>query len=497
MTQKTLSPYKKLETIFKKLTILDEISNLIHWDIEVMMPPSALSMHIDKLQFLAKIRSEIIKNPKIYDLIGNAKSETLDKWQEANLQLMEKNYNLAQAIPIKLEQKFIKASTHCNAVWREARPNNDFKSFAAAFKPMLQLTREMAQIRGEVLKMKPYDALIDQYDPGRKSYEIDAFFSAIQGKIQDLVQSRIESQSPKPDLRGHYPEDIQKALGSECMHDLGFDFDRGRLDISTHPFCSGSMDDIRITTRYNTSDFLQSLMGVLHETGHAIYEMNLPKKWSNQPVGSALGMAIHESQSHFVEMQLVPTKEFMVYLQQKLNKHFPEHADKFTTDALLGNVTHVERSLIRVEADELTYPLHIMLRYQLEKLLISDQLQVDDLPQAWNERMQRLLGVTPTDNKDGCMQDVHWPSGAFGYFPSYTLGSMTAAQLASKCRSDIANYSEQVSVGHFQEIFSWLKNKVHQHGSRFTTADNLLLHATGERLNPQHYLDYLQNKYGN
>lgn len=490
----TSSAYNKLEIIFKKLSILDDISSLIHWDMEVMMPASALSMHTNKLQLIDKMHSNVIKNKKILDLITDAKGAELTNWQHANLKLMEKTYLIHNAIPNKLNNEFIKATTHCNAVWREARPNDDYNSFATTLKPVLNLVREISQIKGSILQVPPYDALLDQFDPGRRSYELDALFSAIQGKIQHLIQQRISSQPKKPDLNGDYPIELQKALGAECMQNMGFDFTRGRLDVSTHPFCTGSLNDIRLTTRYTSTDFMSALTGILHETGHALYEMNLPEKWSTQLVGKSLGMTIHESQSHFVEMQLLPTKEFMQFLQPKLQRYFPTH--HFSAEDLLSYITHVEPSLIRVHSDELTYPLHIILRYQLEKLMIEGQLQVEDLPQAWNEGMHRLLGITPSNNKDGCMQDIHWPTGGFGYFPSYTLGSMTAAQLAFKCRQDIPSYNKELADGNFQPIFSWLKTNVHQHGSFHASADKLLTHATGENINPKYYLDYLYQKYG-
>lgn len=487
--------YKKLEKIFKELNILNSIQSLIGWDIEVMMPPAALQMHVDKLQLLAKYEFEIIKNPKLRNLINDAKNEDLDDWQRSNLHLIEKDYMLKQAVPDKLEKEFIKAYTHSNAVWREAKPKDDFKSFASALAPMLELVIEIADIRASVLNLNRYDALLDSYDPGRKSSDIDNLFDYIEKPISQLIKNRVESQGEKPSIIGFYPEEKQKALGENCMKDLNFDFTRGRLDISTHPFCTGALNDIRITTRYNTEEFMSSLMGVLHETGHALYEMNLPKKWAKQPVGASLGMAVHESQSHFVEMQLTQTKEFISYLKRKIDKQFPEYKTKLTESLLLNNIMHVQPSLIRVDADELTYPMHIILRYRIEKMLINRSLNVYDLPDAWNDNMIKLLGVKPTSNKDGCMQDVHWPSGSFGYFPSYTLGSMIAAQLAYNCRKDIENYDGLISKGEFSPIFCWLKDKVHKQASLHLSSDNLLLHSTGENLNPKYYLSYLQNKY--
>lgn len=489
------SSYKKLEKIFKQLNILNSIQSLINWDIEVMMPPAALKMHVDKLQLLANYEFEIIKNPKLINIIDDAKKENLDNWQKSNLYLIEKDYKLKKAIPDKLEKEFIKSYTHCNAVWRDAKPRDDFKSFASAFAPMLELVIEIADIRASVLNLSRYDSLLDAYDPGRKSCDIDGLFDYIEKPISELIKKRVKSQDEKPSIAGFYPEENQKALGEECMRDLDFDFTRGRLDISTHPFCTGALNDIRITTRYKTDEFISSIMGVLHETGHALYEMNLPKKWAKQPVGASLGMAVHESQSHFVEMQLTQTKEFVSYLKRKIDKHFPDYKNTLTEDCIFKNITYVQPSLIRVDADELTYPMHIILRYKIEKMLINRSLKASDLPDAWNEGMIELLGVKPNSNKDGCMQDVHWPSGSFGYFPSYTLGSMIAAQLAYNCRKDISNYNELISKGEFSNIFSWLKDKIHKHGSLHLSSDNLLLDSTGEALNPEYYLSYLKNKY--
>lgn len=493
---KTQSSYNNLEKIFKKLNVMNDISGLIHWDMEVMMPTSALPSHIDKLQLLSKLHSRLIESAKVKKLISEAQTEKLDAWQSVNLKLMEKEHILAKAIPDKLNKALINATNNCSMVWRTARVNDDYKSFSKALKPVLNLTKEMAHIRGECLKIDPYDALIDIYDPGRKASEIDHLFAAIQTNIKDLLAYRLENQTDAPNLCAHYPIAAQKKLGIECMKDIGFDFNRGRLDISIHPFCSGSADDVRITTRYDTKHFLSALLGILHETGHALYEMNLPKAWRGQPLGSSLGMAIHESQSHFVEMQLAQSTSFMKYLQPKLHKYFPDCADKLTLQALHATVCYAERSLIRVEADELTYPLHIILRYNLEKLLIGGELQLEDLPTAWNEGMQDLLGIKPSNNADGCMQDIHWPSGSFGYFPSYTLGSMTAAQLANKCRKSLPKYDEMISSGDLKGILSWLSENIHQQASFHETANNLIISATYESLNPRYYLEHLHKKYG-
>jgi carboxypeptidase Taq len=299
--------------------------------------------------------------------------------------------------------------------------------------------------------------------------------------------------------QGPFPVAAQRALGQALMQAIGFDVSRGRLDVSHHPFCGGAPSDVRITTRYDEQSFTQSLLGVLHETGHAKYEQGLPRRWAGQPVGSARGMSMHESQSLLSEMQVSRGLPFLRFLAPQLQRAFPEAFQRepraFSADNLYRLFTRVQRSKIRVDADEVTYPCHILLRYDLERALIDGRMRVEDLPEAWDAGMRELLQVpTGSDHRDGCMQDVHWPSGAFGYFPTYTLGAMTAAQLYACARRELPGLEAQIEAGRFENLNTFLRERIWSQGS-LLGARELLQKASGEALDPRYFAAHLRARY--
>jgi carboxypeptidase Taq len=308
-----------------------------------------------------------------------------------------------------------------------------------------------------------------------------------------------QAAEPVLPLTGDFSVEKQRALGVEVMTAMGFDFAHGRLDISHHPFCGGVPEDVRITTRYNTDNFVQSLMGVIHETGHAMYEQGLPAGWRNQPVGTALSSGTHESQSLLMEMQACRTREFLQFLAPRAQRIFlgnESNDPAWGVDNLHRLYTRVERSYIRVDADEVTYPLHVILRYELEKQLIDGSLKVRDLPAAWDAKMREYLDVSTAGNfTDGCLQDVHWPAGLFGYFPTYTLGAMTAAQLFFAANAEIEGVPQAISQGQFASLLGWLREHVHGKGS-FLAYDDLMREATGSTLNASYFKNHLLQRYG-
>ncbi len=342
-----------------------------------------------------------------------------------------------------------------------------------------------------------YDALLDQYEPGGRCERIDGLFEDLAGFLPELTQKVIEHQAAKGPAAaptGPFPQEKQRALGLRMMGVLGFDFDHGRLDVSHHPFCGGTPDDVRITTRYREDDWTQSLMGVLHETGHALYEMGLPAEWRAQPVGNARGMSVHESQSLLMEMQACRSKEFIGFMAPHAAEIFGGGGEGWAPENLYRLYTKVERGLIRVDADELTYPAHVILRYRLERAMIGGQLEIKDLPGAWNEGMQSLVGAVPPDFATGCLQDIHWVEGLFGYFPTYTLGAMTAAQLFdAACRAD-AQVLPSIGRGDFAPLLAWLRENVHSQGSLHDT-DELLTRATGKPLDAKVFEAHLERRY--
>ncbi|MDE0388864.1 MAG: carboxypeptidase M32 [Rhodospirillales bacterium] len=494
-----MSAYAALEARFRRLGLLGGAAGILHWDWATMMPPGGAEPRAAQLAELALIRHELLTDVQVRDLLDEAEAEadTLDDWQRANLAHTRRRWRQAAALPADLVQALSEASSHCEMVWREARPASDFPAFAAAFAPLLGLVREKAAALGETLGGAPYDGLVDSYEPGLRCATIDPLFDDLAGFLPEFLGQVREAQAgtgtPSP-VSGSV--DAQQALARRLMTALGFDFDHGRLDVSLHPFCGGSAGDIRITTRYDEADVLSGLMGVLHETGHALYEAGLPKAWRYQPVGQAGGMALHESQSLLIEMQACRSRPFMRFLAPLLAEHLDGSAASPDAEALYRQAIRVEPGYIRVDADEVTYPAHIMLRYRLERALIADELAVDEIPGAWADNHQALLGIRPQNDAEGCLQDIHWSVGELGYFPSYTIGALMAAQFFDAAARGKPELWPAIERGDFSPLFGWLRANVHGLASRYE-GPALLERATGSPLGTAVFKAHLQRRYLN
>ena len=493
-----MSAYGALEARFRRLGLLGGAAAMLHWDWATMMPPGGAEPRAAQLAELALIRHETLTDASACHLLDEAEGETgtLDDWQRANLAHMRRRWREAAAVPGDLVQALSEASSHSEMVWREARPASDFAAFARAFAPLLALVREKAAALGEALDCAPYDALIESYEPGLRSATIDPLFEDLAGFLPEFLGQAREKQAgdvaPPPVSA---PVEAQQALAKRLMTALGFDFDRGRLDVSLHPFCGGSAGDIRITTRYDEEDTLSGLMGVLHETGHALYEAGLPEAWRYQPVGQAAGMALHESQSLLIEMQACRSRPFMRFLAPQLGQHLNGGGgDSADADTLYRRAIRVEPGYIRVDADEVTYPAHIMLRYRLERALIADSLAVDEIPGAWAEIHETLLGLRPENDSEGCLQDIHWSVGELGYFPSYTIGALMAAQFFDAAARDEPALWPAIERGDFAPLLGWLRANVHRLASRYQ-GPALLERATGAPLGTSVFKAHLQRRY--
>src|SRR5690606_37160537 len=419
--------------------------------------------------------------------------------QKAAVREFRRQYVNLTCLPAEFVERQTRTRMRCEQLWRDLRAKNDWAGFQPALEGVIELAREEAQRRAEVLKLAPYDAMMEQYDPGTRVAQVAPIFAELKAFLVHFVPKALEEQEkrlkkrPLKPLSGNYPVERQRELGLAMMAAVGFDMTHGSLSISHHPFCGGVPTDVRITTRYKTGEFLSSLMGVLHETGHALYGQGLPKEWSHWPLGKARGMAVHESQSLFVEKQLGRNPAFWRWALPVVERHLGE---AWTIDDILPHVHYVTRGLIRVDADEVTYPLHIILRFELEQELISGKLEVADLPEAWDARMREYLGLPTIDTpQDGPMQDVHWPSGALGYFPSYTLGAMIAAQLWAKIEQDIPDVDDQIAAGRFDAVNAWRRERIWSQASRWSTPE-LITRATGEPLNAEHFRRHLEKRYG-
>ena len=495
-----MKKYNALQAHFDKIYDFQHLGAICGWDEAAMMPAGGGESRARAMSTLGVLIHEMVTDDKVPDLLVGAAAEALDPWQRANLREISRAVVSASAVPSSIVEKLGLATSRCEQAWRLHRAENNWSAMEPLLQAVVDITRERAQILADAFGCSPYDALLDEYEPGVTSAMVDRVFADLKGFLPEFAAQVINQQAAEPvlPLTGDFSIDKQKALGVEVMTALGFDFDHGRLDISHHPFCGGVPDDVRITTRYNTGNFVESLMGVIHETGHAMYEQGLPADWRRQPVGEALSSGTHESQSLLMEMQAGRTREFLQFLAPRAQRIFLGHESNdpaWSVDNLHRLYTRVERSHIRVDADEVTYPLHVILRYELEKDLIAGTLKVKDIPDALDAKMSEYLDISTAGNfTDGCLQDVHWPAGLFGYFPTYTLGAMTAAQLFAAATREVKDLHGGISRGDFSQLLAWLRDKVHGQG-KFLSFDELMLGATGETLDAKHFKQHLTQRY--
>jgi carboxypeptidase Taq len=493
-----LSPYQQLEQEFRRLHAFRSAASMLRWDSAVMMPRGSSDLRGEQLAALETESHSLVTSPRVSRLLDRAEANAqgLESLQLANLREMRRERDHAIATPNSLVSRLAKATSKAEVKWIEAKQKSDFKLFAPHLEEVVALLRDKAALLGKALNLDPYDALVDEFSPGLASAEIDTIFKTLNHRLPGLIQDAIDLQAKRPPLEitGRFAPSKQRQLAHEIMKVLGFPFDRGRLDESEHPFTGGVPGDIRITTRFNATDPLTGLMGVLHETGHAMYDVGLPEPWRGQPVGRDRGMAMQESQSLLLEMVICRNRPFLRYLRPLLEKSFGVTGAEWEVENLYRLLIRVRRSLIRVDADEVTYPVHIMLRYELENEILKGELKIPDLPEAWNTRMQDRVGVRPTNDAEGCLQDVHWAVGSFGYFPSYALGAVIAGQLYESLRSDRPGLDEEIATGQFTGLFDWLRQNVHGVGASVSTPE-LIKNATGKPLSAAPWLRYIEGKY--
>jgi len=493
-----MTAYSELSAHFGRISALSNAIGILSWDTAAMMPAGSAPNRAESTALLEVIRHGMVVEPRIGDWLGEADADTsLGDWERANLREIRRVWTVETALPSDLVEASSKAISACEMRWRTARADSDFAGLLPYLAEVLNLQRQIGVAKGEKLGLSPYDALLNDYEPGGSSTKIDVLFDDLADFLPGFTQEVLALQARRPvlaDPQGPFAIEKQRALGLRMMAALGYDFERGRLDVSTHPFCGGADNDVRITTRYDEADFAKALMGVLHETGHALYEQGRPQGYMNQPVGSARGMSLHESQSLLVEMQACRSAEFIGFAAPLMRETFGGSGPAWETQALLARYTKVEPGFIRVDADEVTYPAHVILRYRLEKALIGDAMPLSELPSAWNAGMQSLLGVTPPNDRVGCLQDIHWPSGGWGYFPTYTLGAMTAAQIFEAACTAEPEILAGIGRGEFAPLVAWLRSNIHSQGSLYQT-DELLTRATGRPLDAGVFKAHLKRRY--
>ncbi len=495
MQMKTDS-YDELTRIWTRLHRLGHLYSMASWDRAAMMPPKGNEARARALAEMDALLHRIRTEPNLAQLLAQAEGEPLDAMARSNLREIRRDWKSSNAVPQALVEAKSLATSRCEHAWREQRPAGDWAGFVVNLREVVRLAREEAKCLADAGGMPLYDALLDQFEPGASSAEVTRVFADLQTWLPGLVRSVRDKQAKEPVIEpvGPFAKSAQRALSLEVMALLGFDFEAGRLDESAHPFSGGVPEDTRLTTRYREDDFVRSLMGTIHETGHARYEQNLPRALLGQPIARARSMAIHESQSLSFEMQLARSAGFIARLAPLLAARFGAQP-AFTSGNLQRLLTRVEPGLIRVDADELTYPAHVILRFGIEKRLIEGEIEVEDIPHLWDEGMATLLDIDTRGNfRDGCMQDVHWSAGLIGYFPCYTLGAMYAAQWFATIRRATPDLDARVAAGDFAPAFDWLRAHIWQQASQWTTAE-LAERVSGEPLNPLHFRRHLEARY--
>ena len=497
--------YRALCERHRRMSHLQHVEAIAAWDEAAMMPAGGGAARAEALGTLRVLVHEQATDPALGELFQTADKErqqgALATWEAANLREMRRLWEREICLPAELVLAVSLAESRCEQAWRTLRAQNDWAGLLPLLEEVVARKREVADALSARLGLSRYDALLDGYEPGARAAEIDALFADLRDFLPGFIAQALERQKTRQVKQpmGPFPLPRQHWLGLEIMKRVGFDFQHGRLDASHHPFCGGVPQDVRITTRYDEKDFAKSFMAVLHETGHAKYEQHLPAEWLDQPVGRARSMSVHESQSLLQEMQVSRSRAFLEFAAPILKEAFSDEARRnpefFEPANLFAYYTTVRPDYIRVDADEVTYPAHVILRYEIERPLVEGNMQVKDVPEAWDASMQELLGISTAGNyKDGCLQDVHWPAGLFGYFPTYTVGAMTAAQLFAAARTALPDLESQIASGQMGPLNAWLTEHVWSKGSLLETRE-LITQGTGAPLGTDAFKRHLKARY--
>jgi carboxypeptidase Taq len=498
MARDAETAYAELIQRTKESSLLGSCASLLGWDERTYMPPRGSAHRAEQMALLARMTHEMRTAPQVGELLAEIEGSPLparDGDVAANVREIRRSYNRAVKLPKELVEELARVTTRAQQVWQEARQHNDFASFRPWLEKIVHLKRQEADAIG--YQDAPYDALLDEYEPAATTAEVTRIFAALRQDLVPLIQAIVGSpRRPRRDLlEREYPVDRQLVFGQSTAAALGFDFEAGRLDVTTHPFCSSmGPGDTRLTTRYNPRHFNESFFGTLHEAGHGIYEQGLDPGQFGTPLGSAASLGIHESQSRTWENQVGRSRPFWDHFFPRARQVFPEALHDVRLDDFYFAINDVQLSFIRVEADEVTYNLHIILRFELEQALVRGDLKPADVPAAWNDKFRQSFQLTPGNDRLGCLQDIHWSMGGLGYFPTYTLGNLYAAQFMERARHDLGDLDADFRRGEFARLKGWLNEKVHRPGQRYRP-NELCEHITGRQLGHQSLLAYLRNKY--
>ena len=470
-------------------------AGVLSWDQQVMMPEGGTPARSKQLSTLSSLRHELLTDEEIGELLDELDGTDLTDEQAAVVREIRREYERADAVPVELVEEISETSSEALAAWEEAKADDEFETFAPYLEKHVELKRKYADHVDP--DRDPYEVLFEEYEPCLSIDRAEAILEALRETLVPMIDAIRDSdrELAVDTFAGEFPEAEQEELAREALELLGYDFSRGRLDVSSHPFTSGNQFDCRVTTRFDESDPLGALGSTIHEFGHAQYSLGLPQEHWGTPLGESRDLSVHESQSRLWENHVGRSRAFWELFLSRFQDRFPETADATVEDAYEAVNQVYEDNLIRVEADELTYHLHIVVRFEIERDLIRGDLAVEDVPETWNDKYEEYLGIRPETDAEGCLQDIHWSHGNFGYFPTYSLGSVMAAQLYDAADAEIDDLDARIADGEFEPLHEWLADRVHAHGARYET-NELVERATGEPLEADAFLEYVDAKYG-
>ena len=490
---------QELKTLLNRIKDIENAANLLEWDHETYMPAGAAESRAQQVATLRELAHEQFTAKRVGELLEKAVDEVDSTdptdTDAALVRVGRRDFDKASKVPSSLVAEMARAVSRAKRAWIDARKSDAFELFAPHLQSLIDLSIQKAEALG--YDDKPYDALLDQYEAGMKTADVDRVFSDLRERLVPLVKQF--QDAPQPDdacLHLHYDHQKQWEFGIDVIRDFGYDFNCGRQDLSAHPFTTSfSITDVRLTTRVSENFLPSALFGTLHEAGHGLYEQGVDRSLDRTLLAEGTSLGMHESQSRLWENLVGRSRVFWNRYYPKLQNVFPEQLGSVSLDTFYKAINRVNPSLIRVEADEVTYNLHIMLRFELEKALIDGSLSISDLPAAWNDKMVEYLGVRPTSDADGVLQDIHWSLGIFGYFPTYALGNLMSTQLFNQAKQDLGDLDAQIEAGEFAPLLEWLRRHIHQYGRKLD-AGELLQRTTGDGLNSDSWLSYIEEKYG-
>ncbi len=493
--------YDELVKECKNISLLASTASVLHWDQQTYMPPGGGAFRADQLGIIANLTHTKFTDPKVGELISQVEESDLvknnDSPEAANIRELRYQYDKLTKLPTDLVEEITKTTSLAQEHWAKARKESDFKAFLPWLEKVIGLMQKKADAYG--YEGERYNALLDDYEPGATIDDIESVFKNLREQLVTLLQ-KIKDAPKKPDVsivEREYDVNLQKVFGESVAAAIGYDFNAGRLDITTHPFCTGiGPGDTRILTRYNPNRLNDALFGTMHEAGHGLYEMGIDKETHfGMPMGESVSLGIHESQSRMWENQVGRSKPFWKYFLPQAQRLFKKSLAGVSLNDFYAAINNVTPSYIRVEADEATYNLHILLRFEIERALLTGDLKPADVAAEWNSRFKKYFGIDVDKDSNGCLQDIHWSAGLVGYFPTYTLGNLYSAQFFAKALADMPDLYEQFERGEFLTLREWLRTNIHQHGQRYRATD-LCEKVTGKPLNYKPLVEYMNKKYG-